>query len=259
MTLKKFLKENLIRIAHSREYELIPSWSMGNLPLVRHLKAVFAKYEIDCVFDVGGNLGQYHDLLRDDVGFTGWIYSFEPVKKYIDILNKRAASELKWRIFDFALGSAATTAEIHVTKSPGLNSFLEPRKDIVQEFWQNDAILGTELVQIQPLDDIYKDLQKNANFCSPYLKLDTQGFDLEVLKGASNSLKAFRAMQTEAAIRPLYQGMPSYQEAIDFLSRAGFDLSGMFPVTHDDALRLIEFDCVMINRLSVAENGQGLS
>ncbi len=246
--MKNFLRDNLIRLARSRQYEVIPEWKIDNLPLVRHLRSIFKRFEIDCVFDVGGNLGQYHDLIRNDVGFQGWIFSFEPVSKYSEHLQKRAKLEANWRVFDFALGSSHSTAEINVTKSPGLNSFLKPREDVVQDYWNDQSITSVETVIIKPLDSIYDEIRKLGKFRSPYLKIDTQGFDLEVLRGANNALNEIRALQTEASVRPLYEGMPSYQDTIDFTSNLGFDLSGMFPVTHDDSLRLIEFDCVMVNR-----------
>lgn len=249
MSLKKYLKETLIKLAQAREYELLPTWTFERQPLARHLKAVFALYKIDCVFDVGGNMGQYHDLLREDVGFKGLILSFEPVGKYVKILEARSAADPQWRVYDFALGSVATEATINVTKSPGLNSFLAPRADSVPGYWSADEVSGTEQVQIRVLDELFQSLRLEHGFHAPYLKLDTQGFDLEVLKGSHQALSEFRALQTEASIKPLYQGMPDYLEIIRYLAAAGFEVSGMFPVSHDAALRMIEFDCLMTNRL----------
>ncbi len=253
MPLKKKLLTKLSRLIESMGYTVLPHWRVDRQPLARHLRALFDRYRVDAVFDVGGNLGQYHDLLRDEVAFSGWIFSFEPVRKYAEHLKKRSANEHNWRVFEFALGSAEGSAEIHVTKSPGLNSFLEPRTDVNTEFWQADAVSGKEVVSIRRLDQIFSALQEDCGFHSPYLKLDTQGFDLEVLKGGLSSLAAIPALQVEAAIRPLYKGMPTYQDILQYTSQAGFELSGMFPVTHDDALRLIEFDCILTNSLFARE------
>lgn len=255
MALKQYLKDTMVRLAHSREYELIPDWEIDKQPLVRHLRAIIEHYRIDCVFDVGGNLGQYHDLLREDIGFKGLILSFEPVQKYVEVLHARAVADAKWQVFDFALGSTDSMATINVTKSPGLNSFLEPRTDAVKDYWSVGEVIGTEKVRIRMLDEMFQGLRGEHGFQSPYLKLDTQGFDLEVLKGARDSLNEFRALQTEASIKPLYQEMPDYRDVIEYLAVAGFELSGMFPVSHDKALRLIEFDCLMTNRLYAAQVG----
>jgi len=83
---------------------------------------------------------------------------------------------------------------------------------------------------------------------APYLKLDTQGFDLEVLKGANEFLRTIRALQTEVAVQTIYKGMPNYEEMLPSLGKHGFSWSNSFPVSHDPALGLIEFDCIAINK-----------
>lgn len=245
MNLKKRVISGLTRAAELRGYDLVPHWRRDAQPLAHHLRAVFARHNVDSVFDVGGNLGQYHDFLRNEVGFAGPIVSFEPVAKYIRILRDRAEADPKWTIVGHALGSECSTAEINVTRSPGLNSFLEPSRDAVPTFWDASPI-EKETVRIERLDDVYDALRTKIGIIRPYLKLDTQGFDLEVVRGAAHVLTNVVAMQTEASIKPIYASMPSYTETITAMSSNGFQLSGMFPVTHDDDLRLIEFDCVMV-------------
>ena len=248
MSLKHAVRDSLTGLAHARGYELIPSWRMDRQPLVRHLQVLIERYGIDCILDVGGNMGQYHDMLRDEVGFKGWIWSFEPVAKYVAMLKHKAVSDPRWKVFDFALGSADGTAEINVTRSPGLNSFLAPRTDAVEGYWSADGVTGKELVRIRVLDDLFADLLQAHGCSAPYLKLDTQGFDQEVLRGAAASLPQVRALQTEASIMPLYQGMPDHRAVTSHLNTLGFELSAMFAVSHDADLRLIEYDCVMVNQ-----------
>lgn len=247
MSLRDTLKSAAVAIARRRGYDLTPAWKLPNRPLVRHLKALFERYRVDWVLDVGGNLGQFHDIVRADVGFRGPIVSFEPVSRYADILIERAKQDPDWEICRYALGSARGSAEINVTQSPGLNSFLAPRLDVVEGFWSEGSILGKEVVEIRTLDEVFPELAARANRRRPYLKLDTQGFDLQVLQGGPISFQSVVGYQTEASIRPIYEGMPDYLDAIRFGSEHGFDLSGMFPVDVDDAMRLVEFDCVFVN------------
>ena len=77
----------------------------------------------------------------------------------------------------------------------------------------------------------------------------TQGFDIEVLRGAGDSLPGVKALQTEASVIGIYKGMPQYMDTIRYLEERGFDITGLYPVSRDSALRLVEFDCVMINRV----------
>ena len=86
---------------------------------------------------------------------------------------------------------------------------------------------------------------------STYLKIDTQGFDLQVIEGARQSLSLVAAVQTEVSVRPIYQGMPGFIEVYSALDAMGFDLTGLYPVTRDSFLRLVELDCVMVNRRAI--------
>jgi FkbM family methyltransferase len=241
------LGKSVTTMAARRGYEMIPFWKMAERPLVRHLQQVFARYGIDTVIDVGANKGQFHDLIRNDVGFRGRIHSFEPVSSYAEGLKKKSVSDTAWKIHPYALGSAPGTAEINVTRSPGLNSFLAPRKDVVTGFWNDDSISGVEKVAIRTLDDVLAEEGIDCSRQGVYLKLDTQGFDLEVINGAGRSINGIRGLQTEASIRPIYHGMPTYGETLQKLNELGFALSGMFPVTSDESLRLVELDFVFIN------------
>jgi hypothetical protein len=64
-------------------------------------------------------------------------------------------------------------------------------------------------------------------------------------------LPAMRALQTEASVRRIYKGMPGYTEIIHYLDERGFDITGLYPISRDKSLRLVEFDCVMINRAAI--------
>jgi hypothetical protein len=101
---------------------------------------------------------------------------------------------------------------------------------------------------VRTLDVVLPVLQERIGFDRPYLKIDTQGFDIEVLRGAGDSLPAVKALQTEASVIGIYKGMPQYMDTIRYLEQRGFDITGLYPVSRDSALRLVEFDCVMINR-----------
>lgn len=79
-----------------------------------------------------------------------------------------------------------------------------------------------------------------------YLKMDTQGFDLEVFAGASAVLDRIAGLQAEVAFQQIYDDVPDYHEALRTFEAQGFAVTGMFPVKRDrKSLRMIEMDCVM--------------
>ena len=79
-----------------------------------------------------------------------------------------------------------------------------------------------------------------------YLKVDAQGWDLEVVEGARGCLDRIAALQVEVAVKQLYDDNPTYVEALPYLERLGFELVGAYPVERDNLMRVIELDCVMV-------------
>jgi len=97
---------------------------------------------------------------------------------------------------------------------------------------------------VRTLEDVLADFAPEAR--SLYLKLDTQGYDLEVLRGAGRSLERIAALQSEISFIPLYAGMPAWRESIERIEALGFAVSGIFAVSREPTLRLVEADCVFV-------------
>jgi FkbM family methyltransferase len=94
-----------------------------------HLSQLFEFLEIDMVLDVGANHGQYATSLRE-LGYSGWIYSYEPVKSIFDSLSARLTADDRWRGFNFALGEADDRKRINVAAGDGqASSFLTFNSD----------------------------------------------------------------------------------------------------------------------------------
>ena len=224
---------------------------VGDFVFADHLARLFDRLEVGCVLDVGAFNGLYHDFLRDMVGYRGLIISFEPVRKYAEALKRDSARDPQWVICDFALGSEDSHGTFNVMRAGNFSSFLPPDHSVVSDFAVKNQVDHQETVQVRRLDSVIGSLASRRPIHNIYLKMDTQGFDLEVIRGAPETLRTVLALQTEMSLRPIYQGMPSFSDARRELESLGFDISGMFPVSHDTALRLIEFDCVMVNRLLI--------
>jgi FkbM family methyltransferase len=216
------------------------------------LRDLLASRKIDCVLDVGANVGQYRDFLRDRVLFDGPIVSFEPVGRHIEILRARAREDRDWHVEGYALGSRSGAMPINVMASDQFSSFLEPDNTRVSEYGELNIPHRTEVVAVRTLDQILPVLRRQLGFSRPYLKIDTQGFDIEVLHGAEGSLPSISALQTEASVIGIYKSMPSYIDTIRYLNERGFEITGLYPISRDRNLRLVEFDCVMINAATAA-------
>lgn len=232
-------------------YEIIPSWRMEDLELATHLRALFNLLDIKCVLDVGANKGQYRDFLRAYVGYEGLILSFEPVSSLAEHLAVKAKSDPNWEIFPFALGSSDTALTFNVMATSQFSSFLMPDHSVVSDYTDKNRIDHQETVPVRQLDTLMDELKLKWPMKNLYLKLDTQGFDLEVIKGGEKTLGEAKALQSEVSILRIYDGMPDFMTSIKVFSEKGFDISGMFAVSRDQYLRVVEFDTVMINRKAV--------
>jgi len=207
-----------------------------------HLSRVFKRLQIKCVLDVGANLGQYRDFLREKVGFDGSILSFEPIPSHVEILKAKAKDDKQWTVYDFALGAEGGNSEINVMQGGELSSFLSP-----SETSPAMTVKSRVMVTVRTLNSIAYLVEEICPIQFTYLKLDTQGFDLNVIRGGTQVLNRIPALQAEASLLPIYQGMPGFLDIYEHLTHLGFDLSGMFPVFRDDFLRVREFDCVFVN------------
>lgn len=248
MSLRRRLHALTARTLDALGYTVVPNWRMGSFGFARHLRRLLPLLEIDCVLDVGANAGQYYDFLRGDVDYRGWVVSFEPIPEHVAALRRRAATEPAWRIESMALGAAGGRAPFNVMAGTQFSSFLEPDHSATTQFLEANAVRETIDVAVHTLDEVLPGLARDLGVGRFYLKLDTQGFDLEVVKGAQVSLPGIRALQTEASVTPIYRGSPDFATTIRELQRRGFELSGIFPNNPDHFPRMLEFDCCMVHR-----------
>lgn len=223
-------------------------WRLDLLPQATHLSRLFKLLEIDCVLDVGANIGQYRDFLRIEVGYRGSIVSFEPIPENVEILRKRALSDPMWTIHEYALGAERGVATFNVMTASTFSSFLTPSHSETDQFREQNKIERAISVEVQKLDDVLPALLREIGSGRPFLKMDTQGYDLQVIEGGKTVIQDVAALQTEASVTPIYSGMPDYVTTIRTLEALGFCVSGFFPLQPERVLRLVEFDCYMVNK-----------
>jgi FkbM family methyltransferase len=251
-TMLTSLKRNIKRASRSLGYDIVPLREAKDRDFALHLGQLFSVLEVDCVFDIGANQGQYRDFLREQVLYQGLIVSFEPVSHNIAVLQERSHDDANWLIQPYALGSQAGELQINVMKSDQFSSFLQPDNRHVPQFDGLNEPSHVETVKMRRFDEVSAELRRRLHYSNFYLKLDTQGYDLNVVEGAGQELERCCALQTEASVIGIYRGMPTYVDTIRYLNGRDFDITGLYPISRDAGLRLIEFDCVMINRSMAA-------
>jgi FkbM family methyltransferase len=184
---------------------------------------------VTLVLDVGASAGHYAAQLRR-LGFEGRIVSFEPLSDAFAALRAAATSDPLWECRHIALGSSDGSAEINVAGNSTSSSLLAMEARQLESAPQAKYV-GTENIRVSRLDSIYPELVDSGD--RVYLKLDVQGFELEVLKGAEASLPSIDCVQAELSFVPLYEGAPTFIEMIEELGSRGFRLAGL-EEGHDD-------------------------
>ena len=208
------------------------------------LPALFGMYGVNCVIDVGAHEGEYAKRLRAG-GYEGRIVSFEPVPRAFAELEREAADDPDWSVHQRALGREDGTTSMNVV--PGTLSSLRPPTDFGARRYRRLQDPEPVEVEVRRLDGMLDELLEGLEEPRPYLKLDTQGFDLDVFTGAGDRIAEFVGMQSELPLMQIYEGMPRLPEALPVYEAAGFDVAAMYPVSRQGKTgRVLEFDCVMV-------------
>jgi hypothetical protein len=101
-------------------------------------------------------------------------------------------------------------------------------------------------VEVRRLDSILDECLAGIDSPRLYLKLDTQGFDLEAFRGAEGVLDKILAAQTEVSFVPLYEGMPGWADSLKEFESLGFSVVDFMPVTRVSGdLLMMEMDCIL--------------
>lgn len=218
----------------------VPENPVARFQELAHLKQLLQRLRIDCVLDVGANQGQFASELRR-LGYRQRILSFEPVAREFEVLRARFAGDTAWQGFQCALGQDDKSTEMNVFANlTVMSSLLTPLGK--QKNVQRQA------VEVKRLDGLLPGVLPDLKDARVFLKMDTQGFDLEVFKGAQGVLERVFGLQSELSVRPLYRDMPHYIEALTNYESAGFELSNLTVVSRTSEQDLQELNCFMVRR-----------
>ena len=243
---RSFAREKVISAGASFGLTIVPSWRANRRPMATHLSRLFTLLDVDCVLDVEANLGQYRDFLRDEVRYSGRIVSFKPIPEHAAAMRQRATGDASWEVHGIALGAQPGTASFNIMAGTEFSSFLRPTDKEVNIFQGANEVERSIEVELSTVDAMLPQLRGAGAMQSVYLKMDTQGFDLDVLRGAAASLNKIPALQTEASVRQIYDGAPHFSEAIQTIEALNFSLSGIFPNNDGHFPLLVEIDCVFV-------------
>lgn len=142
-----------------------------------------------------------------------------------------------------ALGAKNSMASLNIMNSSGMNSILLPGKDM----W--GYVIDRREIEVKSLDSIFAtekiNIRKNRNF----LKIDTQGYDFEVLKGANSLLKEhdIDLVLCEIIVSEIYESEDYFHKLLVYMSDLNYLLFGFYK-QHNNNSSLAWFDLMFISK-----------
>jgi FkbM family methyltransferase len=211
-----------------------------------YLQRLLAYYDVDCIFDVGANYGQYASMLREKINYKGLIISFEPIPDAAIRLRELSKDDPLWVIEECALSKENDEKKFHIMESNQFSSLSLPNHSEVDLFVDMNKVKSEVTVKSETLLSVFRRLETQFSFSRPFLKMDTQGFDVEVVNSGAEILQKFVGLQSELAVKKIYQNSIDFRDAITIYMKHGFSLSAFVPNNSGHFPRLVEIDCIMV-------------
>lgn len=219
-----------------------------NLDLVRHpfpvkVATCCEHIGVNTVIDVGANVGQFGSALRS-AGFTGRIVSCEPIPDAFRDLSRRVGRDSRWTAVRTAVGAGMGTLEINVAANSYSSSALVVNSTHTSAAPDSRTVATTQAPMTTVAELI---AEHDVDPARTLLKIDTQGFEGEVLDGAGPLLDRFGALQLELSLVSLYDGQPLARELTSRIEAAGFDLYILGDGFSDDRTgRTLQYDALFV-------------
>ena len=204
-------------------------------------------FATDVILDIGANTGQFAESLRAN-GYHGHLISFEPLSGAHAALVATAASDPLWDVAErCALGASDGWAEINISGNSYSSSLL-PMLDRLREAAPQAAYQGTEPCRVITLDTYI-----DRTFSDPAtlfgLKIDTQGYEAEVLAGLRRNHPRVKVILCEISLVPLYERGPGMSELSHLLAELGYHCVALGPEFEDPRTgELLQANGVFIKR-----------
>jgi FkbM family methyltransferase len=240
ITLSEIMKTAVRQMVRVTGYDIV-KWHRVP-PNVAARKRLLESFDINVILDVGANTGQFAKSLRDPMGYRGAIISFEPLPDAFRQLAILADKDPDWIARNIALGATDGQMTLNVAKNSVSSSFL-PIRETSTAIEPQSAYESTCIVPVRALDSILPELCPVLPDRHIMLKLDTQGFERQVLAGAVDSLARFSLIQLEMSLVTLYDGESLFLDLCGMMRDWGFKLLTLDPGFHDVRTgRLLQVD-----------------
>jgi FkbM family methyltransferase len=177
---------------------------------------------VGCVIDAGAHHGNCALALARILP-GAQIHCFEPVPETYEILSRRTAGFPTIVNHCAALGSCSQRAQLNVSKLDQASSILEMDGNHTR-LWPSSEVARKIDVPLITVDQFLGTREVKGMI---FLKMDVQGYEMEILKGAASSLERVSIVRFEASFKRLYQNSPLFSDVCSYLEHRGFRFAGI--------------------------------
>lgn len=184
--------------------------------LYRFFGRVQAWGKVGAVLDVGANRGHFARAAAQCFAGAA-VHAFEPLAVCQPALQKMVRRFPQLRVHQIALGDRSAEMTMHENAYPDSSSLLK-MTERHKELWPKTRDERPITVPVKTLDSVRSELGSGPYF----MKLDVQGYELHVLRGAEAVLQDTSVVMAEVLFEPLYDGQADFPAVWDFLRQRGF-------------------------------------
>lgn len=208
-------------------------FSISSFEILTNLKQIVS--ELDLIIDVGANSGQFSKASNFFYP-EAQIYTFEPLEDHFLNIAQKFSKIKNVKVYNLAVGNEDGFISFNKNKYGHVSSILDISEE--NKYYPKEHIEKID-VKITTLDTFFKEIQIPK---ATLIKLDVQGFELEVLKGAVNIIQKVNYIIIEANLETLYTNQPTFTEVNTFLNENGFEVCGMLDFNLGSKNKYIEVD-----------------
>lgn len=212
----------------------------GVAPAVEH-SAALKSYQLNSVIDVGANRGQFTTMIFDLFPNSN-IIAFEPLAEPFRKLVEVTSRFTNIRTVNTAIGPEKANLPINVATRDDSSSLLQITA-MQEAVFPQTGYKRTDYVEVAPMTNYVS----SSDLKSPcLLKIDVQGFELQVLKGCYELISNVDLIYVETSFVELYDGQPFAYDIINYLHPRGFQLSGIYNLHYTKAGHPVQGDFLFV-------------
>ncbi len=199
---------------------------------------------IATVLDIGANTGQFAEMIHQILPIAT-IHSFEPLPEQFIGLQGLTKKIQLLQCYQFAVGSENTEMEINANEFSASSSLL-PMTELHTSSFPYTKNSTLQKISLRTLDSFFDEIKPTKK---TLLKIDVQGFEMEVLKGADKILDLVDVVIVETSFKELYKDQPLFPDIYNYLMKKQFIYNGNFEQIHSASNgEVLQADAIFIRK-----------